>query len=163
MTRKPTTVAAGKKEVLTVLEATRVLVGVAARSIAPVAEDITLPQYRALVLLWSRGEQRPIDLALALDASSSAITRMCDRLVRKGLISRVPRQGIDRREARVALTGDGRRLITRVMGKRQREITSILGRLDRHQRELVVEGMSLFVSVAAPTTDAVATQESWTL
>ena len=38
--------------------ASRALVGVAARSLAGVGEEVTLPQYRMLVLLCSRGPQR---------------------------------------------------------------------------------------------------------
>jgi hypothetical protein len=41
----------------------RVLVGLAARSIAQVDEEVTLPQFRTLVLLVSRGPQRVVDLA----------------------------------------------------------------------------------------------------
>ena len=43
-----------------VLTASRVLVAVAARSLAEVAEEVTLTQYRSLVVLASRGppEQR---------------------------------------------------------------------------------------------------------
>ena len=49
-----------------VLLASRVLVSVSARSLAGVDHDVTLPQYRALVVLASRGVQRPGDLADAL-------------------------------------------------------------------------------------------------
>jgi len=38
-----------------VLSASRVLVAVAARSLSGVAEDVTLTQYRSLVVLASRG------------------------------------------------------------------------------------------------------------
>ena len=46
-----------------VLGASRALVAVAARSLADLAEDVTLAQYRALVELAARGPQRPADLA----------------------------------------------------------------------------------------------------
>jgi DNA-binding MarR family transcriptional regulator len=49
-----------------VLGASRALVGVAARSLATVAEDVTLAQYRVLIELASRGPQRVADLADAL-------------------------------------------------------------------------------------------------
>ena len=48
------------------LRASRVLVAVAVRSLAAVDHDVTLPQYRALVVLASRGPQRPTELADAL-------------------------------------------------------------------------------------------------
>ena len=49
-----------------VLGSSRALVAVAARSLANVAEDVTLAQYRLLVELASRGPQRLADLATAL-------------------------------------------------------------------------------------------------
>ena len=41
----------------TVLAASRALVAVAARSLAAAGDDVTLPQYRALVVLAARGPQ----------------------------------------------------------------------------------------------------------
>src|ERR1700749_3846428 len=46
-----------------VLGASRALVAVAARSLATVADDVTLAQYRVLIELASRGPQRLADLA----------------------------------------------------------------------------------------------------
>ena len=79
-----------------VLTASRVLVAVAARSLAEHESEVSLPQYRALVVLGSRGAQRPVDLAQALAVDPSTATRMCDRLVRKHLITR-RRDVVDRR------------------------------------------------------------------
>jgi DNA-binding MarR family transcriptional regulator len=89
-----------------VLGASRALVGVAARSLSTVAEDVTLAQYRALVVLASRGPQRLADLATALVVEPSTATRMCDRLVRKRLVAR-RRSSEDRRAVRVSLTPSG--------------------------------------------------------
>src|SRR6201990_86419 len=74
-----------------VLGASRALVAVAARSLATVAEDVTLAQYRVLIELASRGPLRLADLAEALAVDRSTATRMCDRLLRKRLGS--PRRG----------------------------------------------------------------------
>src|ERR1700755_3132100 len=74
-----------------VLAASRPLVAVAARSLATVAEDVTLAQYRVLIELAARGPQRVADLATALGVDRSTATRMCDRLLRKRLGS--PRRG----------------------------------------------------------------------
>ena len=72
----------------TLLAASRALVGVAARSLGAIEDSITLPQYRALVLLASRGEENVGVLADALAIHPSTATRLCDRLARKGLIER---------------------------------------------------------------------------
>ncbi len=54
-----------------VITATRALVGVAARSLAEVNDDVTLPQYRVLVLLDGRGPQTMGELAEALGEVSA--------------------------------------------------------------------------------------------
>ena len=71
-----------------VLTASRTLVAVATQSLGAAAEDTTIAQYRALVVLASRGPQRMTDLAAALGVTPSTAGRMCDRLLRKGLIRR---------------------------------------------------------------------------
>ena len=80
--------AADESVVDAVLTASRTLVAVVTSSLGAAAEDTTLAQYRALVVLASRGPQRVSDLARALDVTPSTAGRMCDRLVRKGLIRR---------------------------------------------------------------------------
>jgi len=93
-----------------VLSASRVLVAVAARSLADVAEEVTLTQYRTLVVLASRGPQNLAGLADAVGVAPATATRMCDRLVRKDLIRRRTERD-DRRQLRVALTAKGRSLV----------------------------------------------------
>ena len=83
-----------------VLRASRVLVSVAVRSLAAADHDVTLPQYRALVVLASRGPQRPTELAEALAVHPSTITRLCDRLVDQAArapsgVSDQPARGVD--------------------------------------------------------------------
>jgi DNA-binding MarR family transcriptional regulator len=111
-----------------VLGASRVLVAVAARSLADVAEEVTLPQYRVLVLLSSRGPQRVLSLAEALAVTPSTATRMCDRLVRKGLVRRRTARS-DRREVRITLTADGQALVDEVTRRRRVEIEEILSKI----------------------------------
>jgi len=57
---------------------------VAARSLAAVDPDITLPQFRMLMLLARRGPQRAGDIAAELRVNPSTVTRMLDRLISKG-------------------------------------------------------------------------------
>jgi len=54
---------------MAVLSASRVLVAVAARSLGDVAEEVTLTQYRTLVVLASRGPQSLAALAEAIDVT----------------------------------------------------------------------------------------------
>ena len=65
-----------------------------------------MPQYRTLVVLTYAGAHRLADLAESLGVSPSTATRMCDRLVRKGLITRT-RDVVDRREVNLSVTNAG--------------------------------------------------------
>jgi DNA-binding MarR family transcriptional regulator len=130
-----------------VLGASRALVAVAARSLANVAEDVTLAQYRFLVVLASRGPQRLADLATALGVDRSTATRMCDRLVRKHLVTR-RRVQEDRRAVRVSLTGTGAGLVAEVSRRRRAEIATIVERLPAAHRKPVVRALRAFADAA---------------
>jgi DNA-binding MarR family transcriptional regulator len=117
----------GRDEVVDAfLTASRALVALAARSLADLDADVTLPQYRALVVLAARGPQRVVDISVELGVTPSTATRMCDRLVRKGLIRRY-RTPADRREVRLSLTPAGRDLVRDVTDRRRSELDRIVG------------------------------------
>jgi len=130
-----------------VLGASRALVAVAARSLANVAEDVTLAQYRVLVELALRGPQRLADLAIALTVDRSTATRMGDRLVRKRLVAR--RRGTDdRRVVRISLTEAGAELVAEVSRRRRAEIRRIVRRMPPASRTLVVDALQAFAAAA---------------
>jgi hypothetical protein len=85
------------------LSLSRVFSAVTARELGGLDEEVTLPQFRTLVVLVSRGPQRVGDLAQELTVTSSTAVRMCNRLVRKGLVEREERPE-DRRAAWITLT-----------------------------------------------------------
>lgn len=136
-----------------VLTASRVLVGVAARSLAESEEEVSIPRYRALVVLGARGAQRPVDLAEALGIEPSTATRLCDGLVRQRLISR-RRQGSDRREVRLELTGRGAALLDDVTARRRREIERILRAVPPGERRGLVRAFAAFATAAGEIPDA---------
>jgi DNA-binding MarR family transcriptional regulator len=130
-----------------VLSASRVLVAVAARSLADLAEEVTLTQYRSLVVLASRGPQSVAALAEALAVTPPTASRLCDRLVRKGLVRR--RTGRhDRRQVRVALTDAGRRMVDVVTDRRRREIAALLASVPPEARRAVASGLQLLADAA---------------
>ena len=132
-----------------VLSASRVLVAVAARSLAHLdeAEDVTLAQYRSLVVLASRGAQGMASLAEVLSVTPPTASRLCDRLVRKGLVRRRTDRN-DRRQVRVALTESGRRLVDVVTERRRREIADLLRAVPEDARRSVVAGLQLLAESA---------------
>lgn len=108
-----------------VLSASRSLIAIATRSLGAAAEETTLAQYRALVVLASRGPQRQVDLATALEVAPSTAGRMCDRLVRKGLVRR-HRARLDRRAVLVSVTTAGRNVVDQATARRRGLIAEIL-------------------------------------
>lgn len=130
------------------LTASRALLGVVARSVAPALDKITVPQFRVLVVLSNAdGPMRSGDLASALGIQPSTFTRTADRMVSAGWITRNENPS-NRREHLVALTTAGKRLVTQVTNRRHKEISQILGNLDAKQVKAVLAAMEAF-SVAA--------------
>jgi DNA-binding MarR family transcriptional regulator len=133
-----------------VLTASRVLVSIAAASLAGVTDELTLPQYRSLVVLHGRGPQTLQALATELQVTPSTASRMCDRLVTKGLIDRrVPAES--RREVRLSLTTAGRGVVTSVTRRRRAQIRRIVGRMRPRQRSALISALSDFAEAAGET------------
>jgi DNA-binding MarR family transcriptional regulator len=143
----------GEELVDAVLRASRVLVAVAARSLAAVDHDVTLPQYRALVVLASRGPQRPSELADALGVHPSTITRLCDRLVVKRLVRRSA-SAVSRREVSIVLTAKGRRLVDAVTEQRRAEIALVVAKVPPRERAATVRALHALGEAASEPTDA---------
>lgn len=137
----------GSHVVDAVLGASRVLVAVAARSLADLGEDVSLTQYRALVVLASRGPQRVSDLAAGTGVNTSTATRMCDRLVRKKLVHR-HRLSVDRRGVQVGLTQAGQDLVTEVTRRRRAEITAVVSDLTPDRQVQIVDALQAFAAAA---------------
>ena len=130
-----------------VLSASRVLVAVAARSLGDVAEEVTLTQYRTLVVLASRGPQSLAELADAVDVTPPTATRMCDRLIKKGLIVRRHERG-DRRLIRLTLAKDGRELVDAVTQRRRSEIAHLMEAIPRDQQAALVDSLQRLTAAA---------------
>ncbi len=135
-----------------VLTASRVLVGIAARSLSATQDEVTLPQYRALVVLQARGPQSLLQLAEELQVVPSTATRMCDRLVGKGLIRRNAAPE-NRREVELAVTEKGAGLVNLVTRRRRAEISRIVGRMSDEGRADVVEALQEFARAANEPSD----------
>jgi DNA-binding MarR family transcriptional regulator len=134
------------------LVASRALVGVAARSLAEIERVVTLPQYRALVLLASRGDQNVSTLAESLGIEPSTATRLCDRLEGKRLIERSTSTE-SRREVSLSLTAGGDKLLKAVARSQLREIDAIVGRLDPRSRRALTSALEAFAEVAGEMRD----------
>jgi DNA-binding MarR family transcriptional regulator len=130
-----------------VLTASRVLVAMAARSLADAGEEVTLTQYRSLVVLASRGPQGVASLAEALAVTAPTASRLVERLVRKGLVRRrADRQ--DRRQVRIGLTEAGRDLIRLVTERRREEIAVLLASIPPDVLEPMATGLRHLAAAA---------------
>ncbi|WP_370360394.1 MarR family winged helix-turn-helix transcriptional regulator [Catenulispora sp. MAP12-49] len=126
-----------------VLTASRLLVAVSARSLNEVEDSLTLPQFRALVVLASRGPLRLTHLAEHLAVNPSTAMRMAERLVVSGMIDRAPNPE-NRRESILTLTDTGRRVVEQVTGRRRAEIAAIVESMPAPQRDGLVEALEAF-------------------
>lgn len=134
------------------LSASRVLVAIAARSLADLGEEVTLTQYRSLVVLASRGPQSVAALAQALGVTPPTASRLCDRLVRKGLVRRRTDR-TDRRQVRIALTAAGRELVDTVTARRRIELTELVSSIDPDARTLLASGLRQLSQAAGEVPD----------
>ncbi len=145
--------AASADAVDAVLTASRTLVAVAEQSLGAAAEETTLAQYRALVVMASRGPQRMVDLAGALRVTPSTAGRMCDRLFRKGLIRR-HRARADRREVQVSITPSGRQVVDEATARRRALLAEILSRLTVEQQAAAAAAFRAFAAAAGEIPDS---------
>jgi DNA-binding MarR family transcriptional regulator len=135
-----------------ILLVSRAMVGVAVRSLAEAEREVTLPQYRTLVVLVFGGPRRLADLAATLAVSPSTATRMCDRLVRKGLVSRT-RDSVDRREVSLDATEEGRTLVHGVLERRRKEVRAILHSVPAEARAQLASALELLARAAGESPD----------
>jgi DNA-binding MarR family transcriptional regulator len=136
-----------------VLTASRTMVAVATKSLGAAAEETTIAQYRALVVLSSRGPQRMVDLAAALGVTPPTAGRMCDRLLRKDLIRR-HRARADRREVQVSVTAAGRAVVDQATQRRRALIAGILAGLPGRQQAEVAVALTAFAEAAGEVPDS---------
>jgi len=127
-----------------VLTATRALIALSTRSLGALAHDLSAAQYRALVVLASRGPQRMIDLAHLLGVEPSSLGRMCERLVRKGFVRR-RRSRSDRRIVVASLSAEGRRVLDEATAARRaviREALAVLSVEQQHAAAVALRALS---------------------
>lgn len=134
----------------------RVLVGVAVRAL-PEAADVTMAQWRALVVLGFRGEVNVNALAAELGVNPSTCTRLCDRLVAKGLLDRVTSPD-SRREVLLRLSRAGQALVRRRGARRRRELEQLVGRLSAGEQHALVVALGPLVRAAGD-----GAEEAWVL
>src|SRR5437016_3883680 len=114
--------------------------------------EFTMQQLKALVLLDSMGSATSGQLARGLSVGLSTMTRIVDRLVESGVVTR-GEDPVDRRATRVESTAAGRELVSRLRQLRHDHMTRLLGRLTVEQLGQAAE-VSRLLADAAEALDA---------
>ncbi len=133
--------------VTALLTASRVLVGVSARSLAEVEETVTVTQFRTLVVLDSNQQINLGRLAELLRVNSSTAMRMIDRLLVADLVTRQDNPA-NRREVLLALSAHGRRLVQTVTIRRRAEIARIVAAIPEARQGKLIQALRLFAQAA---------------
>jgi DNA-binding MarR family transcriptional regulator len=128
------------------------MIAVAVRSLSSAADDITISQYRTLVVLASRGPQRLADLAGQLAVTPSTAGRMCGRLAGRGLVTR-HRSRDDRRVVRISLTAEGRRIVDEATRQRRVYLGAVLAGMPPGSRDEVARAFRAFAEAAGEIPD----------
>jgi DNA-binding MarR family transcriptional regulator len=140
----------GGPDLRLMLELARALVGVAMRSVEEAASDVSLPQYRALLVLERVGPCNAGGLAEQLGTHPSTVTRICDRLVALGYLTRETRSD-NRREVELDVTDSGRALVHAVEQHRADELTRWLDAMPGDSRGQLAAALPDLVAVATPS------------
>lgn len=134
----------------------RTMTAIVARTLADVAQEITVPQLRVLVLLSTRGPMNLSTIARHLDVNPSNASRTCDQLVAMGRIARGG-DDTDRRNVVLELTAAGTRLVASLMAARRGLIDQVVARMAAEDQRALARGLEAFTAAvaAAPPDEAI--------
>ena len=130
-----------------VVVASQALLALVARTIAPALEQVSLQQFRVLVVLVGAGPHRLGALAARLDVVPSTFSRTIDRMEAAGWVIRSPNAD-SRREVIVDVTAEGRRLVEGVTDARRQEVVDILAKLPVNRRQAMADAFEDFATAA---------------
>lgn len=136
----PGPVASGAQPVQELLALMQGLVAIALRSVELAAPSVTLPQFRALLVLERVGPCNGGELAEQLGTHPSSVTRICDRLVHLDCVTRTLRPE-NRRQVVLDVTASGRALVASVQGHRERELLRLLEGMPARARSQLAGGL----------------------
>jgi DNA-binding MarR family transcriptional regulator len=111
-------------------------------------ENLTVPQFRTLVLLSHDGDPTMSKVAEHLGISLPAASRMVDGLVRRGLLERQTRAG-DRRSVSLSLTSVGQRTFRAALHATEQMLTQHFKALSDKDLAQVAGAMDTLASLFA--------------
>ena len=116
---------------------------------ARLAQSPAVPpaQLRVLTIIAASRHTNMSRLAEALDVVPSSASRLCDRLEATGLLRREP-DPRDRREVRLLLTRQARRLLEELRELRRDAVAEVLERMSPADRQELVRALGAFADAA---------------
>lgn len=135
---------------LVLLEAARAMMAISVRAAAVVPGGISAIQLRALTVLSGLEQTNLADLGAALGMSPSSTSRLCDRLVARGLVDRQV-SSRTRREVALSLSEQGGRLLAEYDRHRLDALCVVLGSFAPQRRQEVLAALRDFAAAAGAT------------
>jgi len=111
--------------------------------------DLTMPQLKVLLFLFTDGPVRMGVLASALGVGMTTMTGIVDRLIRQKLVVRHS-DDEDRRVVVCQLSVKGRDLITRLWQLRQIQMRNLLRKMELEKLRFVETGLKAILESAKP-------------
>lgn len=139
----------GPGDISALMAASRAVTAAVVRALESIDETVSVPQMRVLVLLWTGEPLNLSAVAEGLGVNASNASRTCDRLVAAGLVDRGER-AVDRRHVALTLTARGRTFVERLMARRERELATIVSRMDEVDRRSLMTALEPFNRAAGP-------------
>jgi len=120
--------------------------------------ELTLPQFRTLILLYAQGPLRMSNISCQLGVGMPAVTSLVGKLEEKGLVSR-EHNTEDRRVVFCSATEQGKVEVEQFWRVGREQITRITGLLSEEEGKLVAEAMELIIRAAEQSRKAEQAQE----
>lgn len=127
--------------------ATRALVITLGRAEEEVLPRVSVSQLRALLIISRQAPTNLNQLAEELGAIPSSASRLCDRLVAAGLVTRRP-GSVDRREVELRVSAEGQRLVDGLRETRVSELATVLAAMSADGRRALLQGLREFQRAA---------------
>lgn len=115
-------------EITLLVDLAQSLVSLALRSLHAAAGKVNLAQFRALRVLDEQGPCTSGALATSLQLHPSTVTRLGDRLLAAGYLTRTVKPD-NRREVELDITGAGRQVVDAVLAFWVRELESVVAQM----------------------------------
>ncbi|WP_020667609.1 MarR family winged helix-turn-helix transcriptional regulator [Amycolatopsis nigrescens] len=131
----------------TMLAVAKVMVAFSVQATAAVEGRVSPAQLRTLTVLDELGDANLGELADRLGIVASATSRLCERLVDAGLVTRGPSPR-SRREVLLRITANGRAVLAEVNALRLERLRATLDRLPAARRGTVVRALRSFADAA---------------